>query len=565
MSYKYFFTLLISYYLIPLYASSAFSLNQLDTFYEEFVCEEKSLLAEAGIGSPCACGTIPYPSNTGYTTPTPLFHSSSVWSFVSEPNLHPMKISVNVLNSGIADGLVFVAPYAFSEDVMYGQSGSLILDNIGNPIWFRPLSSPNLMNTDFRMQQLYGKSVLTFWQGTLATPPAYTNTPAGSSEPGSCYYILDNTYKVITTVSAQKDFISDIHEFLLTSNNTALLLSTKAVPMDLTPYGGPKEGYVQDFAIQEIDLQTNKLIFFWDALDNIPLTDSFESASSALATGNIWDAYHLNSIGLTDSDSDILVSGRNTWTIYKINKPTGNIIWRLGGKQSSFTLESGATFSWQHDARFLSSTTTTNIISLFDDNCCESSTIPPGTPPAHGLVLQLDLIAMTANLSTEYYHDPLINVASQGNMQTLSNGNKFIGWGESKYYSEFISAGNTEADPSLNLLYDAQMPGNNYTYRAYREIWTATPYYPPSIAVTSKNNQATVYASWNGSTETISWQVFAGRNPNKLSLVASAAKSGFETTIATTYNGPYFQVKALNNTGKVIGTSATIRLTSKKS
>ncbi len=86
-----------------------------------------------------------------------------------------MKITVNILNPGLAPGSIFVAPYAFSADAMYGQTGSLILDNMGNPFWFRPLSTPNLMNTDFRVQQLNGQSVLTFWQGTLATPPTYTN------------------------------------------------------------------------------------------------------------------------------------------------------------------------------------------------------------------------------------------------------------------------------------------------------------------------------------------------------------------------------------------------------
>ncbi len=543
--------------MIP-YASSTFSFDQLNFFYEEFLCEEKSVLAAAGIGSPCECGTVPYPSNTGHVTPNPILFSPQVWSFVSEPNLHPMKVTVNIMNPGLAPGLIFVAPYAFSEDAMYGQSGSLIMDNEGNPFWFRPLSTPNLMNSDFRVQQLNGQPVLTFWQGTLATPPGYTNAPGGSSEPGSCYYILDNTYAVVTTVSAQEGFTSDIHEFLLTPNNTALFLSTKTVPMDLTPYGGPKKGYIQDFAIQEVDLQTNALIFFWDALDHIPLTDSFEPASSATSSGNIWDAYHCNSIGLTTTDGDIILSGRNTWTIYKINKATGNIVWRLGGKQSSFTIQSGAEFSWQHDARFLSSTLTTNTISMFDDNCCEGDTVPPGTPYAHGLVLQLDLNAMTASLQTSYYHDPLINVSSQGNVQTLSNGNKFVGWGQSQYYSEFAAAGNTAATPSLNLLYDVQIPGNNYTYRAYRNTWVATPYYPPSIAVTT-NGQITVYASWNGSTETATWQVFAGSSPNTLALIASSAKSGFETAIVVANNGPYFQVKALNSSNEVIGASTIVQ------
>lgn len=543
-----------------LFASTPSKLDRLQFFYEEFLCEEKAVLTTINLGTPCQCGVVPYPSNTGVETPDSIFDSPQVWSFVSEPNLHPMKITVNVLNPGIAPGFVLVAPYAFSADAMYGQSGSLMMDNLGNPIWFRPLSTPNLMNTDFRVQQYNGQSVLTFWQGTLATPPRYTNAPGGSSEPGSCYYILDSTYAVIKTVSAQNHFTSDIHEFLLTPYNTALFLSTKTVPMDLTPYGGPKDGYVQDFAIQEVDLQTNQLVFFWDALDHIPLTDSFEPASSATSTGNIWDAFHFNSVGLTDTATDIIASGRNTWTIYKINKPTGNILWRLGGKQSSFTIAAGAEFSWQHDARFLSGTMTTNTVSMFDDNCCEGDTVPPGTPPAHGLVLQLDLSLMSATALTTYYHDPLINVSSQGNVQTLPNTNKFVGWGQSQYYSEFAAAGNTQGTPAVNLLYDASMPGNNYTYRAYRNTWVGTPHYPPSIAVRSTSGQVTVYASWNGSTETATWQVFAGVAPNALSLIATTPKSGFETTLLVANNGPYFQLKALDAGNAVIGVSAIVQL-----
>jgi hypothetical protein len=502
------------------------------------------------------CGTIPYPPNTQNVTPDPIIDSPQVWSFVSEPNLHPMKVQVNTYKPGTSSGLIFAAPYTASNAALYGQPGALILDNNGIPIWFRPLGSPNLMNTDFRVQNFKGKQVLTFWQGTLATPPTYTNAPAGSSEPGSCYYILDNTYKIIKTVRAKKGFTSDVHEFLLTPQNRALLLSTKAVPMDLTPYGGPQNGYVQDFAIQEIDLETNKLLFFWSALQNVPLTDSYEPASSASSTGNIWDAYHFNSLGLTDDENDILVSGRNTWTIYRIHKPTKSIVWRLGGKQSNFCIESDAQFSWQHDARLLPN----DVISLFDDNCCESSTIPPDTPPAHGLLLQLDLDTKQATLKRAYYHDPNLQVASQGNMQSLKNGNKFIGWGQSQYYAEYAKGGNTVDDPAINTLYDAQMPGNNFTYRAYRHKWVGTPFYPPSIAVKSTTGQITVYASWNGSTETKAWEVFAGKSPHRLSKIKTVKASGFETEIVVANRGPYFKVKALNRKGKVIGVSKVTKV-----
>lgn len=142
-----------------------FSLDRIEEFYDDFLTEEEEVLAAAGLSSQCSCnckrcGTIPYP--TSYPTPDPIFNSSQVWSFVSEPDLHPMKISVNTFKPGTSNGLIFLAPYGFSSVATYGQSGALILDNDGNPIWFRPLSSPNLMNTDFRVQTLNCKPVLTF-------------------------------------------------------------------------------------------------------------------------------------------------------------------------------------------------------------------------------------------------------------------------------------------------------------------------------------------------------------------------------------------------------------------
>lgn len=500
------------------------------------------------------CGVIPYPSNTGHVTPDPILTGDEVWSFVSEPTLRPMRVTILSTSPKASKDPVFLAPYAFSEDACVGQQGALILDAAGNPIWFRPTSGPNIMNTDFRVQRWGKKKVLTFWQGTLATPPTYTDAPGGSSEPGSCYYILDRSYRVLKTVSAKLGYTSDIHEFLLTPQKTALLLSTKAVPMDLTPYGGPKDGYVQDFAVQEIDLETDQLLFFWNALDHIPLSDSFEPASSATESSNIWDAYHLNSVGLTDSKEDILVSGRNTWTVYRIHKPTGEFVWQLGGDHSDFTIPEEAQFSWQHDARFLPG----NKVSLFDDNCCESADIPPSTPPAHGLVLKLDLKRMTVSVVHTYFHDPNLQVSSQGNVQCLKNGNVFTGWGQSQYYAEFARAGNSVDDPSQNFLYSAQMPGSNYSYRAYRHRWVGEPCTLLSAAVVVSGSGATVYASWNGSTETVSWRVLAGHSPSHLKRVAEAAKLGFETAIPLNSTGPYFQVEALNKKGRVIGKSAVI-------
>ncbi len=109
-------------------------------------------------------------------------------------------------------------------------------------------------------------------------------------------------------------------------------------------------------------------------------------------------------------------------------------------------------------------------------------------------------------------------------------GINLLAGGNHNIFQNIAEAGNTEGDPALNLLYDAQMPSSNYTYRAYRNNWVGRPYYPPSIGITSTNGQITVYASWNGSTETVQWQVLAGCKRKKLSVIGSVPKSGFETT-----------------------------------
>ena len=505
------------------------------------------------------CGTVVYPSNTGIPVPDPIINSNQVWSFVSAPELHPMKVNVSSYVANLlAPGLIFNAPYASSGDSVYGQSGALIVDNDANPVWFRPLSSPSLMNTDVQVQTLNNQSVITFWQGTLATPPSYTNLPAGGAESGSCFYILDNSYHILNTVTAFYDFIPDVHEFLITSNQTLLFLATKVIPMDLTPYGGPQNGAIHDYSIQEVDLATNTLVFFWDAIDHISLSSSFLPASTATQSSNVWDPYHLNSIGLiSDDQNDLLISGRNTWTIYRLNKPTGNFVWRLvGNGRGDFTIpDPAATFAWQHDARYVSN----NVISMFDDECCANpDVIPPRIIPSHGLVLNLDLVNKTATLNTSYYHNPNVNSSSQGDNQILSNNNRFVGFGSSGSYTENAMAGNTQGTPSLNILYSAQMPGSNISYRSYRQTWVATPYYPPSLAVQKNSGQTTVYASWNGATEVNSWQVYAGLYSDSLTLAGSAMKNGFETAINVSNGLSFFQVKALNAQGKIIGTSKII-------
>lgn len=480
-----------------------------------------------------------------------------VWSFVSAPALHPMKVALNVDKPGAASGLIFVAPYTAYGTTMIGQTGALIMDRAGNPVWFRPLDSIYKQNTDFRVQTYKGKPVLTMWQGTISgTQSANPNLPAGDPEPGAYFQIINQNYKVIKRIFAKKEFTSDVHEFTITNQNTALFTAVKQVPANLTLYGGPANGYFDNYSIQEVDLKTGKLVFFWDVLAHVDPADSKIPASSATSSNNIWDCFHVNSVE-EGPDNTLLISMRNMWGIYSIDKKTGNVIWQLGGRKSDFAFGPNAAFSWQHDARHRPG----NRISMFDDACCASSSCPP-EGPARGLILQLDFKSMTANVNRTYYHNPTLYVPSQGNVQKLPNGNQFVGWGQEPYLSEFADAGNTEQDPSLNFLYDMQFPNQNLSYRAFKNEWVGLPTYPPSIAVNrSCENGVTVYASWNGSTKTDAWRVLAGPTPDKLSVVInSASRTGFETDIRINSEGPYFQVRALNSSGRVIGVTRIARV-----
>ncbi|NFE79393.1 hypothetical protein FC820_03130 [Clostridium sporogenes] len=479
---------------------------------------------------------------------------SQVWNFVSAPALHPMKVTINVDKPGTASGLIFVAPYTSYEATMIGQTGSLIMDQYGNPVWFRPLDSIYIQNSDFKVQCYKGEPVLTMWQGTISgTQSADPNLPAGDPEPGAYFQIINQNYKVIKKLTAKKGYTADVHEFTITKRNTALFTAVKQVPADLTPYGGPEDGYFDNYSIQEVDLETGKLLFFWNVLTHVNPEDSMLPASSAADSNNIWDCFHVNSVE-EGPNNTLLVSMRNMWAIYNIDKETGNIIWQLGGKQSDFTLGPKASFSWQHDARYRPG----KRISIFDDACCASPDSPPECQ-AHGLVLQLDFRNMTANVDRTYYHDPALYVPSQGNVQKLYNGNQFIGWGQEPYLSEFKNAGNTKKDPSLNFLYDMQFPNQNLSYRAFKNEWVGLPLYPPRIAVDLVCEGAIVYVSWNGSTETVAWQVLAGSSRCNLSVVVNCMpRTGFETKIHVKSYGPYFQVNALDSCGEIIGKSRIV-------
>jgi hypothetical protein len=444
--------------------------------------------------------------------------------FHSRPELQPPVLVVTQQSPQATPGDLFAAPYGGP-----GSSGPMIFEESGNLVWFHPLPK-GTEATNLQVQQYDRQPVLTWWQGRIP--------PQGF---GQGEEIIDNTaYQEIGRVHAGNGFLADLHEFHITPQGTALLTVFDPIDCNLSSLGGPSGGAVTDSRFQEIDLKTGLVRREWTSLDHVGLSESYSSATSA---NTIWpfDYFHLNSIDQLANDTT-LISARNTSTLYELNTLTGQVLTRIGGKHSSVKLTAGAATAYQHDATMLANGT----ITVFDNG---------GVPKVHaqsrGLILAVNPEAKTDKVVAEYEHAaPPLSSGSQGDVQALADGDVFIGWGAEPYFSEFSASG--------HLLYDAHWHGSYQSYRSYRFAWTGSPSEPPAIAATTSGGQVTVYASWNGDTRTASWRVLAGPSTQQLTPVASAARSGFETTIVAPVAEAYVAVQALGAAGEVLGTSRAI-------
>jgi hypothetical protein len=486
---------------------------------------------------------------------------SDVWTFITAPQLHPMKVGVQTQQPGTAPGLTFVSPYSLSENPsqLVGETGPLMMDKSGNPVWFLPVSSNNRAQAmDFQSQTLFGQPVLTWWQGTIAgTVPS--PLPDGEPMPGGRYIIENSHYQKIMNIKAKNGFSANEHEFLITPQGDAVFVASKVAKADLTPYGGVKRGVYVDCEVQEVNLRSGKLVFTWDMAKHIPLSDSLVPAPGS--AGQVWDPYHMNSIDVSPDGSQLLVSSRNTWTVYDISHQTGQILWRIGGKENQFSLPSelitgpyGSAFQYQHDARYVP-----GGISLFDDAGLGSAPTSGPYGAGRGMVLNLEVNTLTARLQSPLdYHDPVLRPSSQGDVQTVMNGDHFVGWGSdvqsdgssNSYYSEFTAGG--------TMIYDVLMPGENVSYRAFSDQWVGFPLTKPAAVVTQAGGQRTVYASWNGATEDAAWELLAGPNRSSLTPVSITSRTGFQTPIPMTVASRFYKVRALAADGAVLGSSAVI-------
>jgi Arylsulfotransferase (ASST) len=441
----------------------------------------------------------------------------------SRPDLVPAAVAVTKRATRTAPGDIFLAPQLGPI-----QNGPMIADPNGRLVWFKP-QRRNTWVTDFRVQSYGGQPALTWWQG---------NETAGT---GIGEGVIDNShYQQIATVKAANGLSEDLHEFALTPQNTALITAYYPVYWDTSSIRrGSKRAIVLDGVVQEIDIATGLVLFQWNSLDHVALTDSYSAYPKK--RGVPFDYFHVNSIQL-DNDGTLLVSARDTSTVYKLDPRTGAVIWRLGGRHSSFRMGAGTSTALQHDMRVHPG----GLVSMFDNG---------GGPPrlhsqSRALFIRVDTIHRTVRLVRAIDHSPKLTSNFEGNVQLLANGDSFVGWGQQPYFTEYNSRGRT--------VFDARFVDENNSYRAYRFPWNGAPLTPPAVAASKSGKNTIVYASWNGATSVASWRVLAGAAPTSLRAVATARRHGFETAIRASGHQRYVAVQPLDGLSRVLGTSSAV-------
>jgi hypothetical protein len=325
--------------------------------------------------------------------------------------------------------------YIFASNFPFGQLPSvpflMILGNIGNPVLYKKM---NARCFDFKVQN----NTFTYFDLT-----------------GGKFYAANASFSITDSFYCGNGYSTDVHELLLLPDNHAYMMSYDPQRVDMSQVvpGGDTDAVVSGLIIQEIDADKN-VIFQWRSWDHFQITDATHEDLLAHSI----DYVHGNAIDL-DHDGNVLISSRHMDEITKINRQTGNIMWRLGGKNNQFTfINDPIKFSYQHAIRKLANG---NYL-LFDNGNYH-------TPPfSRAVEYKLDEINKTATLVWQYRNTPDVYGSAMGNAQRLPNGNTLIGWGSANPTV-------TEVTPNGTKVFEMSLPNGVFSYRVFRHTWDGAP------------------------------------------------------------------------------------------
>ncbi|KAF2102603.1 hypothetical protein NA57DRAFT_8446, partial [Rhizodiscina lignyota] len=276
--------------------------------------------------------------------------------------------------------------------------------------------------------------------------------------------------------------------------------------------------YVVDCLLQEMDLSSGKVIYEWNAAHHVNTSESMKSPNSGFGDGSSgapFDYFHCTSVD-KDASGNYVLSAGHTSTIYFVqgDRNQGDILRRLGGNLSDIQLR-GFNFSYQHDVRIVNHNDSQYSISIFN-NAWDGASNP--TTASTGILAFVDTKANTSTLIQSYSApNGGLHSADYGNMQVLSNGNVFIGWGAMPFFSEFTPNGRCVLHAQFGQYDPNPLQSRNWTVQSTRVVrgpWSSKPPFFDLLAPANQTHaialvgygdsrnqtQTTYYASWNGAT-----------------------------------------------------------------
>ncbi len=257
---------------------------------------------------------------------------------------------------------------------------------------------------------------------------------------------------LVRTIGAAGGLDTDIHELVLLPNGNYMLGAIIRKPhQDASPYGGSSDATYNTYEIQELT-PDGQLVRKWDSLKHIgPDQTPQRWWDQVLAGGQpALDIQHFN--GIQPDGKYMILSFRQLDAIYKVNRLTGAIVWKLGGTHTSKSLrvlndpEGSYPLGGQHDPRLLPDGT----ISIFDNNTGLDR-------PPRVVRYQIDEKAKTARL-VESFEDPTATASPCcGSARQLPSGGWLVSWGGLKFTGAYNSEG-------VNV-FRLQYPGG-FSYRS---------------------------------------------------------------------------------------------------
>lgn len=420
--------------------------------------------------------------------------------------------------TGEREGYLFISTIQFAA--CSKNNYAMILDGTGDLVYYKQFPDCSLV-TDFKRQP---DGSLTYWLGTQVAPGVFNGAITR----------MDNTYQVTNIYTSTGDYL-DNHEFLVLPNGNVMLMYYRNVEVSNaagTIPNGNQTAIIIGVIIREI-APNGDTVFQWNSWDHVDLTDADDLYLQYSPT----DYIHSNAIDI-DTDGNILLSSRHFNEVTKIDRKTGEIIWRLGGKRNEFDLlNDDRWFGHQHDVRRLPN----GNLSLFDNG---NNRLPPYSRYVEYSMDEEDLTLVKVR---EIQHTPGLFSAAMGSGRTQANGNVLIGWGA--HSRPAIS----EYDWLNRVTFELSLPENLYTYRAYGDSWIGKPVGKPTAIVADDH----LFFSWNGATEVAGYRIYAG-GVRPETLIGTIQKNWFETSYNLKAGACTYRVSAIDLAGKVLGSSETV-------